>query len=158
MKEINIILNGEPVRLSVEPGETLLEMLRNRLDLTGTKRGCEVGECGACTVLIDDVPTDSCLYLAALADGHEIMTIEGVNRDEVISGVQQAFIDKGAIQCGFCTPGMVLSAYAFLKTHDRPTAEEIKIALSGNFCRCGAYGQIIEAVQTAAGEMASGTE
>ena len=158
MKEINIILNGEPVRLSVEPGETLLEMLRNRLDLTGTKRGCEVGECGACTVLIDDVPTDSCLYLAALADGHEIMTIEGVNRDEVISGVQQAFIDKGAIQCGFCTPGMVLSAYAFLKTHDKPTAEEIKIALSGNFCRCGAYGQIIEAVQTAAGEMASGTE
>jgi len=156
MKEINIILNGEPVRLSVEPGETLLEMLRNRLDLTGTKRGCEVGECGACTVLIDDVPTDSCLYLAALADGHEIMTIEGVNRDQVISGIQQAFIDKGAIQCGFCTPGMVLSAYAFLKTHDKPTAEEIKIALSGNFCRCGAYGQIIEAVQTAAGSKEPG--
>ena len=156
MTEITLNLNGREMTVAVEPGETLLEMLRNRLGLTGTKRGCEVGECGACTVLIDDVPTDSCLYLATLADGHRVTTIEGVSRDQVISDVQQAFIDKGAIQCGFCTPGMVLSAYAFLKTHKNPTAGEIKKALSGNFCRCGAYGHIIDAVQSAASTAAAG--
>ena len=150
MIEISFLLNDRPVKISVEPGEMLLETLRERFGLTGTKRGCEVGECGACTVLIDDIAVDSCLYPSALAEGHSITTIEGVSRDQVLSDIQRAFIDKGAIQCGFCTPGMVLGAYAFLKTHRDPTAEEIKRGLAGNFCRCGAYGQIIEAVLDAA--------
>ena len=128
-------------------------MLRNRLRLTGTKRGCEVGECGACTVLIDGVPTDTCLYLAALADGKEITTVEGLANGLELSPVQQAFVDAGAIQCGFCTPGMVLSAHALLQRNHRPTEEDIKKSLSGNFCRCSAYEQIIDAVQMAAKEL-----
>ena len=150
MKEIHIKLNGEPKTVSVEPGELLLDMLRNRLGLTGTKRGCEVGECGACTVLIDSVPTASCLYLAALADGHEVTTIEGVSRHGTLSVIQEAFVEKGAIQCGFCTPGFILASMGFLKKHPQPTDEEIRYGLAGNMCRCGAYGQIIEAVKEAA--------
>lgn len=153
MIQISCTINKKPYTLEVEEGETLLEMLRNRLRLTGTKRGCEVGECGACTVLIDGVPTDTCLYLAALADGKEITTVEGLANGLELSPVQQAFVDAGAIQCGFCTPGMVLSAHALLQRNHRPTEEDIKKSLSGNFCRCSAYEQIIDAVQMAAKEL-----
>lgn len=153
MIQISCTINKRPYTLAVEEGETLLEMLRSRLRLTGTKRGCEVGECGACTVLIDGVPTDTCLYLAALADGKEITTVEGLANGLELSPVQQAFVDAGAIQCGFCTPGMVLSAHALLQRNHRPTEEDIKKSLSGNFCRCSAYEQIIDAVQMAAKEM-----
>ena len=153
MIQISCTINKKPDPLEVEEGETLLEMLRNRLRLTGTKRGCEVGECGACTVLMAGVPTDTCLYLAALADGKEITTVEGLANGLELSPVQQAFVDAGAIQCGFCTPGMVLSAHALLQRNHRPTEEDIKKSLSGNFCRCSAYEQIIDAVQMAAKEL-----
>lgn len=149
MIDISCTINHKPVQVQVEEGETLLAMLRERLKLTGTKRGCEVGECGGCTVLLDGVPTDSCLVLAALADGKDILTIEGLADGFDLHPVQQAFVDEGAIQCGFCTPGMVLSAYALLKKNPHPTADEIRTGMSGNFCRCAAYGQIINAVQKA---------
>lgn len=154
MIDISFELNGTMTNVGVEPGETLLELLRNRLKMTGTKRGCEVGECGACTVLIDGVPTDSCLYMAVLADGHKVTTIEGISQNNELAAIQQAFVDKGAIQCGFCTPGLVLSSYAFIKKNGKATAEEIKKGLAGNFCRCAAYSQVIDAVQTAAERMA----
>jgi carbon-monoxide dehydrogenase small subunit len=150
MINISFILNGKPVCLAVEPGETLLDMLRNRLELTGTKKGCEVGECGACTVLVDDVPIDSCLYLAAMADGRDLLTIEGISQGDELSVLQRAFVEEGAVQCGYCTPGMVLSAYALLKKNPSPTAEQIKTGMTGNICRCGAYNQIIKAVQKTA--------
>ena len=153
MTQISCTINKKPYTLQVEEGDTLLEVLRNKLRLTGTKKGCEVGECGACTVLIDGVPTDTCLYLAALADGKEITTIEGMANGFELHPVQQAFVDAGAIQCGFCTPGMVLSASALIERNHRPTEDEIKKSLSGNFCRCSAYEQIIDAVQRAAKEM-----
>ena len=153
MTQISCTINKKPYTLQVEEGETLLEVLRNKLRRTGTKKGCEVGECGACTVLIDGVPTDTCLYLAALADGKEITTIEGMANGFELHPVQQAFVDAGAIQCGFCTPGMVLSASALIERNHRPTEDEIKKSLSGNFCRCSAYEQIIDAVQRAAKEM-----
>lgn len=150
MIQISCTINHKPMQIQVEEGETLLAMLRERLKMTGTKRGCEVGECGGCTVLVDGVPTDSCLYLAALADGKDILTIEGLADGFDLNPVQQAFVDAGAIQCGFCTPGMVLSAYALIQRNHRPTADDIKTGLSGNFCRCSAYVQIIDAVQRAA--------
>lgn len=150
MRTISLTVNGIARTLQVQEGETLLEVIRQRLNLTGTKKGCEVGECGACTVLIDGVPTTSCMYLAALADGKEITTIEGLSIDGKLSPIQQAFVDAGAIQCGFCTPGMVLTTHALLQKNPDPTVEEIKTALSGNLCRCATYQQIIEAVQIAA--------
>jgi len=150
MISINFILNNQPVHLETPPGETLLDMLRDRLGLTGAKKGCEVGECGACTVLVNGVPTDSCLYLAALADGKDILTIEGLQEGQHLSALQQAFIDEGAVQCGFCTPGMILSAHALIRKHPRPTEQQIKTGMAGNMCRCAAYPQIIKAVQKAA--------
>lgn len=154
MVKINCVVNGKPVELEVNEGEVLTDMLRDRLNLTGTKKGCEVGECGACTVLVDGVPTDSCLYLAALADGKDILTIEGVSEEEGLSVLQQAFIDEGAVQCGYCTPGMILTAHALIKKHGKPTVQQIKTGMSGNLCRCAAYNQIINAVQSAADKVA----
>jgi len=156
MMRIHCLINGQPRNIEVEPGETLLEMLRERLGLTGTKQGCGVGECGACTVLLDGLPVDSCLYLAALADGKEILTIEGVSQDGELSDLQQAFIEEGAVQCGFCSPGMILSAQALLEKYEWPTAEQIKTGLAGNMCRCAAYQQIIAAVQKTAAQRKEG--
>lgn len=153
MKIIRFELNGNEVEANVEPGEVLLDTLRERFFLTGAKRGCEVGECGACTVLIDDVPITSCLFLSELVDGKKVITIEGLSDGINLHPVQEAFVNEGAIQCGYCTPGMVLSAYALLKKNLNPTREEIKKGLSGNFCRCGAYEHIIVAVQQAAAVM-----
>jgi carbon-monoxide dehydrogenase small subunit len=150
MIPIDFILNKQPIHLEVPLGETLLDMLRDRLGLTGAKKGCEVGECGACTVLVNGVPTDSCLYLAVLADGKDILTIEGLQEGQRLSALQQAFIDEGAVQCGFCTPGMILSAHALIRKHRRPTEQQIKTGMAGNMCRCAAYPQIIKAVQKAA--------
>lgn len=151
MKKIKCTVNGHLETIEIEPGETLLEMLRNRLGLTGVKKGCEVGECGACTVLVDNEPVDSCIYLAALADGKEILTIEGLSKEDELSILQQCFIDEGAVQCGFCTPGFILSAHALLLKNPHPTEEEIKKGLSGNLCRCTGYQNIVRAVQKAAG-------
>jgi carbon-monoxide dehydrogenase small subunit len=153
MTKVKCVVNGEPVETEVRTGETLLEMLRNRLGLTGAKKGCEVGECGACTVLIDGQPVNSCLILAPTVEGKHILTIEGLSDGNRLSALQQAFIDEGAIQCGFCTPGMILAAHALIGKYGRPTADQIKRGLSGNLCRCAAYNQIINAVQKAADVM-----
>lgn len=149
MKTVKFLLNNSNVNVEVEDGETLLETLRNRFFLTGVKKGCEVGECGSCTVLINDIPTDSCLVLTALIDGKSILTIEGIAKNGELHPIQQAFIDEGAIQCGYCTPGMVLSSYSLLKKNPNPSTEEIKRSLSGNMCRCGAYVQVCNAVKRA---------
>ncbi len=154
MITLKCVVNGKPVELLVNEGETLLDTLRERLYLTGTKKGCEVGECGACTVLLDGVPTDSCLMLAALCGGKDIVTIEGIGEEDGLSRLQQAFVEEGAVQCGFCTPGMVLSAHALIKKYGKPTAQQIKTGMAGNLCRCAAYNQIINAVQRAAEEVA----
>jgi carbon-monoxide dehydrogenase small subunit len=129
---------------------TLLRMLREKLALTGTKNGCEAGECGACTVLVDGEPVNSCMMLAVEADGRQVLTVEGLASKGQLSPLQEAFMEHNAVQCGFCTPGMLLSAYALLRRNPQPTEGEIKEALVGNLCRCTGYVRIIRAVQTAA--------
>lgn len=148
-KNITFIVNGKKTTLQVDVRESLLEVLRNRLGLTGVKKGCSVGECGACAVLIDGEPYDSCIYLAVWADGREIRTIEGEAKEGRLSKVQQAFVDEGAIQCGFCTPGFVMSATAMLESGKKFTREEIKQELSGHLCRCTGYQNIIKAAEKA---------
>lgn len=150
MKTIKFNLNGKDVEVNVEPGEILLDTVRERFHLTGAKRGCEVGECGACTLLIDDEAITSCMVLTELVEGKRIVTIEGLGQGNQLHPLQTAFMEEGAVQCGFCTPGMILSAYALLKKIPDPTREDIMQGLSGNFCRCGAYEHIIIAVQKAA--------
>jgi len=129
---------------------TLLDALRNHLDLTGAKQVCDRGGCGGCTVLLDGLPVKSCMMLAVDAEGHEITTVEGLGTPEKMSPVQQAFVEKDALQCGFCTPGFVVAATALLAKNPDPTLDQIKHGLSGNLCRCGTYGRIFEAVQSAA--------
>jgi carbon-monoxide dehydrogenase small subunit len=145
---INLKVNGKPLELAVEANQTLVDLLRYDLGLTGTKKGCGTGECGACTVVLNDKPVNACLVLAVQANGAEILTIEGLKPPEGLHPLQQAFVDKGAIQCGFCTPGMILSASSLLKQNPNPTEAEIRTALSGNLCRCTGYQKIIEAVQS----------
>lgn len=154
MKVIRFTLNGDSVEIGVRCEETLLETLRERLGLTGTKQGCDLGDCGACTVLMDGEPVLSCLILAADAEGHTILTIEGLAQGECLHPVQQAFHEEGAVQCGFCTPGMVLASKALLDSNPAPTEAEIRHALSGNLCRCTGYTKIVRAVKRAA-EMGS---
>lgn len=146
---ISIRVNGETHEIAVEPQATLVEILRERLGLTGVKTSCGVGECGACTVLIDGEPMLACLILAVECQQQEITTIEGLAKEEKMSFVQKSFVDSGAIQCGFCTPGMVLSATALLRQNPHPSDEEIQKALEGNLCRCTGYNKIIEAVKKA---------
>ena len=155
MKKLQIFVrvNGEEHELLVAPNRTLTDVLRDDLDLTGTKHGCDEGECGSCTVLMDGEPVNSCLVLAAQADGHDITTIEGVADGSELHPVQQAFVDQGAVQCGFCTPGMVLSAKALLHKKKRPTEHEVRSAISGNLCRCTGYQKIVDAVQGAGRNM-----
>lgn len=150
LHEITITVNGTRETVSVPAGMTLLELLREKLYLTGPKEGCGAGECGACTVLLDGRPVTSCLVLAVEADGKDVRTIEGEATDGQLSALQQAFIDAGAIQCGFCTPGMVMSARALLERNPHPSDAEITEAISGNLCRCTGYESIIAAVRLAA--------
>jgi carbon-monoxide dehydrogenase small subunit len=147
--QVELDVNGEPVIVSVEGGETLLDTLRVRLGLPGTKLGCNQGVCGSCTVLIDGRPARSCLQLAAGCRGRKIVTIEGVADGAKASFVQQAFIEAGAVQCGYCTPGMILAAEALLRKRKRPSRDEIREALSGNLCRCSGYSKIVDAVALA---------
>ncbi len=151
MKQIQFKINGAEQTVEVEPTMRLLDIIRDVLGLTGTKEGCGEGECGACTVLLDGQPVDSCLVLAGQVQGHSITTIEGVSDGRELSRLQQAFIDVGAVQCGYCTPGMILSAKALLDVNPHPTEEEIRRGLSGNLCRCTGYQKIVKAVQAAAG-------
>jgi carbon-monoxide dehydrogenase small subunit len=147
---VRLRVNGRDHELEVVAHHTLLDVLRDELGLTGTKECCAEGECGACTVMMDGRSVDSCLVLAVEADGLEVTTVEGLGANGKLSPLQDAFLDAGAVQCGFCIPGMVMSAHALLLRIPRPTDEEIREALSGNLCRCGGYNQICAAVATAA--------
>jgi carbon-monoxide dehydrogenase small subunit len=153
LKELNLTVNGKPYRLSVPPWRTLLEVIREDLGLTGTKEGCGLGECGACTVLVDGKAVNSCLVLATEADGREITTIEGLAQGDKLHPIQQAFVDRGGLQCGFCTPGMIMAAKALLDKNPTPTEEEIKKGIAGNLCRCTGYAKIIESIRAAAKNM-----
>jgi aerobic-type carbon monoxide dehydrogenase small subunit (CoxS/CutS family) len=146
-------VNGEERTVAAPPSHTLLEVLREELDLTGTKHGCELGHCGACTVMIDGEPVLSCLLLAVEAQGVEITTVEGLATGNTLHPLQQAFAERGAAQCGYCTPGFLVSGAALLARETSPTREEIKAALAGNLCRCTGYTKIIEAVELAAERM-----
>jgi carbon-monoxide dehydrogenase small subunit len=153
---ITLRVNGEEREVAVFPNRTLLEILREDLLLTGTKEGCDDGICGTCTVLLDGKPVRSCLLLAIQCVGKEIGTIEGIAREEKLHPIQEAFIDHGAIQCGYCTPGMILAARSLLEETPHPTNDEIKSAISGNFCRCTGYNKIVEAIASAAVRMKGG--
>lgn len=152
---INLVVNGEPWQLEVEPQETLVELLRERMHLTGTKEGCGIGDCGTCVVLLEGVPVNSCLVLAVDVNGRHVLTIEGLGNETGLHPLQESFLEKGAVQCGFCTPAMIMSSKALLDRNPAAGEEEIKRALSGVLCRCGSYKKIVEAVQ-AAGEKIGG--
>ncbi len=149
---IEISVNGEWHEISVKPRNTLVEVLREKLGLTGTKDGCEQGNCGVCTVLLDGRPVLACITLAVECHGRQLRTVEGLAQGETLSAIQQAFLDQGAVQCGFCTPGMLMSATALLEKNPTPSLPEIKKALEGNLCRCTGYNAIVAAVQQASGQ------
>jgi carbon-monoxide dehydrogenase small subunit len=149
MRQIKIKVNGVMHEIDVQPWDTLLDVIRDKLGLTGTKEGCGLGECGACTVIMNGKTVNSCLVLAVEADGKQITTIEGLAEGDKLHPVQQAFIDLGGLQCGFCTPGMIISAKAMLDENQNPTEEEIRRGISGNFCRCTGYTKIIQSIQAA---------
>jgi aerobic-type carbon monoxide dehydrogenase small subunit (CoxS/CutS family) len=154
MPTLSMILNGKEVSVEVEPGDLLVHVLRDKLGLIGTKVGCGEGECGACTVLIDGLTVTSCIYPALKAQGREVTTIEGLAEGSRLHPIQQAFVDVTAPQCGFCIPGMVMSAKALLDENPHPTREEINKGISGNICRCTGYYQIVEAIELAAQRIA----
>jgi len=147
---INFTVNGDRETREAVVGQTLLKFIREVLHLTGTKEGCEIGECGACTVLLDGKPVNSCLVLAVELEGKELVTIEGLSKKGELDKLQHAFIDKFAFQCGYCTPGMIMASKALLDRNPNPTDEDINEALSGNLCRCGAYQEIREAIKASA--------
>lgn len=149
---IAFALNGRPVHADVEPHRTLLWLLREHFDLIGVKEGCGVGECGACTVLVDGMAVNACLVLAPKVHGHEVVTIEGLGGADALHPLQRWFIEKHAVQCGFCTPGMLLSAKALLDRNPRPSRHEIRVAIAGNLCRCTGYDAIVDAVYAASRE------
>jgi carbon-monoxide dehydrogenase small subunit len=153
---ISVTVNGSKEYVEVPSNMTLLQMLRDKLALTGTKNGCAAGECGACTVLVDGEPVNSCMMLAVEAAGRAVITVEGLARHDQLAPLQEAFVEHNAVQCGFCTPGMLISAHALLERSPHPTEQEIREALVGNLCRCTGYVRIVQAVQAAAEE--GGTE
>lgn len=150
MITIKLRINGKQYCEEIKENLTLVSLFRDRLRLTGTKKGCGIGECGACTVLLDGRAVNACLLLAAQVDGKSVTTIEGLSGDGELDPVQEAFIETGGVQCGYCTPGMVMSAKALLERNDKPSRDEIRRALSGNLCRCTGYAKIVRAVETAA--------
>lgn len=152
-QRISFKVNEDVYDVEVEPRESLLDVLREKLSLAGTKKGCNTGDCGACTVIMEGKPVNSCLVLALEAEGKEVLTIEGVAQGGKLHPLQEAFIHYGAVQCGYCSPGMILSAKALLDENPHPSEEEIKRAISGNLCRCTGYVKIIEAIQMAATAM-----
>lgn len=153
MTPLNLWVNGEPVQLLVRDGETLLDVLRDRLMLTGTKRGCGEGQCGHCTVILNGKAVNSCLTLALEAEGTQVLTIEGLAKGDRLHPIQKAYVEAGAIQCGYCTPGMIMSIYSLLQQNPKPNETEIREAIQGVMCRCTGYYKIIDAVKRAASEM-----
>ena len=153
---ISMMVNGEEHQTIVSGRDTLLTVLRDQLHLTGTKRGCNQGVCGACTVLVDGTAVRSCLSIAALCEGSDVTTVEGLDRNGKMTPVQQAFSEQGAVQCGFCTSGMMMAAHAFLAKNNNPTVEEVRKGISGNLCRCSGYKKIVDAVIDAARLMSVG--
>ncbi len=151
--KIEIEVNGRHERVAVEPGKTLLYLLRENLGLTGTRDGCRSGDCGACVVMLDGRPVNSCMVLAPQAGGSSVMTIEGLANDDELHPLQRAFANNWAFQCGFCTPGMLISCYALLEFNDNPTRDEIRAAIAGNFCRCTGYQAVVKAIEQAAAEL-----
>ena len=147
---ISLTVNGQPHELAVEPSWTLLETVREQLRLTGSKEGCGTGDCGACSMIVDGQLVTSCLMLAPEADGSEVLTIEGLARNGELHPVQRAFIDSGGVQCGFCTPGMIMATKTLLDRNARPSLEDVRLGLAGNLCRCTGYAKIYEAVLAAA--------
>lgn len=155
--EIKLNVNGKPYQIETQSNKTLLRVLREDLGIISVKNACGgIGECGACTVLLNGKPVNSCLVLAGQADGCEIITVEGLSRGNNLHPLQRAFVEAGAVQCGYCTPGMVLTAYDLLKRHPTPTEEQIREALAGNLCRCTGYTKIIEAIKKSAEEISHG--
>ncbi len=152
-KVFSFNLNGEDIQVLSEPNRTLLDLLRDDLGLTGTKKGCEAGECGACTVMLDGRPVNSCITLVAEVEGCRVITVEGVAQDGQLTPLQKQFIDKWAFQCGYCTAGMIMSAKALLERNAHPTEQEIREAIEGNLCRCTGYVKIVEAIQAVSAEM-----
>ena len=148
---LTLTVNGEPHELLVDPRRTLLDVLRNDLELRGAHRGCDSGDCGACTVLLNGLPITACLMLAADCDGATVTTVEGITPVSGLHPVQRALVEKGGIQCGFCTPGMVMAAIALLNDNPHPTAEDVREGLAGNLCRCTGYKKIVEAVRSVNG-------
>lgn len=156
MKEIEFVINGKPYELSIPPWKTLLEMIREDLILTGTKEGCGQGECGSCTVIMGGKTVNSCLVPAVEADNQEIITIEGLADGENLHPIQDAFVEQAGMQCGFCTPGMIISAKSLLDRNPNPSLEEIREGIAGNFCRCTGYTKIVESISAAAEAMKGG--
>jgi aerobic-type carbon monoxide dehydrogenase small subunit (CoxS/CutS family) len=156
MSKFLLQINGKSYPVDAPQDETLLSVLRNRLNLTGTKYGCGEGQCGACTILMDGVPSRSCSMPAAAAAGAKITTIEGLEQDDKLTPVQEAFLEEGAYQCGYCTSGMIMSATALLRDNHVPTDEQIVAAMNGNVCRCGSYPRIVAAIKRASGQHAGG--
>jgi len=146
-KVISLTVNGKVYEVAVNPNLTLVDLLRYEMNLTGTKKGCELGECGSCTVIMDGKPVNSCLVLAVQTDGKSILTIEGLESEEGLHPLQQSFVDHGSIQCGFCTSGMILSGKNLLENNSSPNEDEIRTAISGNLCRCTGYQKIVEAIK-----------
>ncbi len=151
--EISLTVNNKQYKLSVPPNMTLLDVLREKIKLTGTKEGCGKGECGACTVIFNGRSANSCLILAPQADGAEVITVEGIGTPDNLHPIQKAFVEEGAVQCGFCTPGMVVSSFYLLNRNPNPSEDEIREGLSGNLCRCTGYVKIIKAVEKASKEL-----
>ncbi|MCQ1529063.1 (2Fe-2S)-binding protein [Lutispora saccharofermentans] len=151
--DISFTINGEQVHLEVEPNKTLLKMLREDLNLTGAKEGCGAGECGSCTVIVDGKAVNSCMMLAVEANGKDIITVEGLAKNGVLDPLQETFIKNAALQCGYCTPGMLMSAKALLMRNPNPSEDDIKEAIGGNLCRCTGYKMIIDAIKEAAGQI-----
>jgi carbon-monoxide dehydrogenase small subunit len=149
--ELTFTVNGRQAEVDVAPAETLLQVLRERLRLTGTKEGCNEGECGACTVLVDGLPVDSCIYAAAAVAGRRVETVEGLSRDELGRDLQDAFIAAGGVQCGFCTPGLITTLVSVLREDDKPSEDRVRTAIAGNICRCTGYSQILDAVAATVG-------
>jgi len=154
-QEYNLIVNGSTYTAEAEPSESLLDVLRERLGLTGSKIGCNEAECGSCTVIVDGLPMLSCVMLVGDARNKEVLTIEGLTADGELHPLQTAMINNGGIQCGYCTPGVIMSAYALLQENPHPTSDEIRFALAGNICRCTGYNKIVESIQSAASNMRS---